>query len=367
MGLGSAYAVSISRAREMATGYRALLAENIDPIEDRKMRDTERRAAQAKIITFDQAAARYIDQHAPGWKNPVHIGQWTSSLKAYASPILGHVSVADIETEHIMKVLDQIWHQKTETASRVRGRIEAVLDWAAARGYRKRENPARWRNHLKNLLPAPAKVRPVKHQLALQYDEMPTFVQDLRKRTGMSALALEFCILTCVRASDVRDARIVDIDIVRKVWIIPKFSKTAAEHRVPLSSAALAVLEKARLMAGGIGGDVANSPFAFPNDLTGNRLSDNAMLALLKRMGRKGTMTTHGCRATFRTWAQEQTSFPWELCELSLGHKVGSKVERAYARGDGLKKRFTIMQAWATYCSKASETPKVIPIWARSA
>jgi integrase len=196
---------------------------------------------------------------------------------------------------------------------------------------------------------------------------MPTFVQDLRKRTGMSALALEFCILTCVRASDVRDARIVDIDIVRKVWIIPKFSKTAAEHRVPLSSAALAVLEKARLMAGGIGGDVANSPFAFPNDLTGNRLSDNAMLALLKRMGRKGTMTTHGCRATFRTWAQEQTSFPWELCELSLGHKVGSKVERAYARGDGLKKRFTIMQAWATYCSKASETPKVIPIWARSA
>lgn len=266
-----------------------------------------------------------------------------------------------------MRVLDPIWHQKPETASRVRGRIEAVLGWATARGHRKGENPARWRGHLKNLLPPPTKVKPVRHQLALTYDQMPIFMRDLRGRTGMSALAFEFCILTCVRASDVRDARIEDMDRGRKVWVIPEFSKTSAEHRVPLSTAAFEVVERARAMVRDIGGGVADSPFAFPNDLTGERLSENALLALLKRMGRKGTMTTHGCRATFRTWAQEQTNFPWELCELSLGHKVGTKVERAYARGDGLKKRFAIMQAWANYCAKPSETASVIPIWNRSA
>lgn len=366
MGLGSVHAVALTRARVLAADCRALVAEGVDPIENRKKRDAVNRAARAKVITFDEATKQYIRQHEAAWKNPVHAAQWASTLKTYASPILGRLNVADIGTEHVMRVLDPIWDQKTETASRLRGRIEAVLGWAIARGYRDGENPARWRGHLKNLLPPPARVNPVRHQPALEYAEMPSFMRDLRQRSGMSALALQFCILTCVRASDVRDARIEHVDRANKVWNIPKFTKTGSEHRVPLSTGALAAFDMARAMAGEVGGAVARSALAFPNDVTGERLSENAMLALLKRMGRKGGMTIHGCRATFRTWAQERTNFPWELCELSLGHKVGSKVERAYARGDGLKKRIAIMAAWSNYCASPG-LAEVIQMHPRSA
>jgi len=362
MGLGSVHAVTLTRARELAADHRALFAEGVDPIDHRKKREAESRAARAKITTFDEAMAQYIRQHGAAWKNPVHAAQWPATLKTYASPVLGRLNVADIETEHVMKVLDPMWHEKPETASRLRGRIEAVLGWASARGYRNGDNPARWRGHLKNLLAPPTKVKPVRHHPALPYSEMATFMQDLRERAGMAALALQFCILTCVRTRDLRDARIEEVDRANKLWTIAKFSKTGAEHRVPLSTGALAAFDAARSMANGIGGDVGRSHFAFPNDVTGEQLSENAMLALIERMGRKGAMTAHGCRATFRTWAQEQTNVPWELGELSLGHKVGSKVERAYARGDGLKKRIAIMQAWSNYCSRASQAAKVIPM-----
>jgi integrase len=204
-------------------------------------------------------------------------------------------------------------------------------------------------------------VRAVKHQPALPYAKMPAFMAELReKRKGMAALALEFAILTGVRTADVRNAKHADVNRSTQTWVIPAFSKTGREHRVPLSTAALAVFDKAQNIAEEIGGKVGASELAFPNDVSGDRLSENALLAVLRRMGRKGAMTTHGCRASFRTWAQEETNFPWEVAEMALGHKVGTKVERAYARGAALKKRYAIMQQWANFLAGPSKSSKVI-------
>jgi integrase len=272
------------------------------------------------------------------------------------------MSVADITTAHIMKVLEPMWHEKTETAARVRGRVEAVLGWATVSGYRSGENPARWRGHLDNLLAGRNKVRSVEHHPALPYAEMPGFMADLRMRRGMAPLALEFAVVTCVRSADVFNAKHAGIDRVARTWTIPAFSKTGIPHRVPLSTAALAVFDKARKIAAEIGGRVASSEFAFPNDVTGARLSQNAMLHVLNRMGRAGAMTTHGCRASFRTWAQEQTNFPWELAEMALGHRVGDAVERAYARGDAFKKRIAIMEAWGNYLANPTQPARVVPL-----
>lgn len=362
MGLGSANDLGLGEARELAREYRKLVKQGIDPIERRNAAIAQNLAARAAVMTFDQAAAAYIRQHQATWKNGKHAAQWQATLKTYASPIIGRMSVADIETLHVVKVVEPIWLEKPETASRVRGRIEAVLGWATVSGHRKGENPARWRDHLDNLLPARSKVRAVKHQISLPYADMPAFMSALRARQGMAALALEFAILTCVRTADVRNMKHGDVDRAAATWAIPAFSKTGVEHRVPLSTAALAVFNKSRAMAKEIGGKVGRSEFAFPNDVTGTRLSENAMLAVLDRMGRKGEMTTHGCRSSFRTWAQEQTNFPWELAEMSLGHKVGSKVERAYARGDALKKRVAIMQAWANFCDRPTVQASVTPM-----
>ncbi|WFU09094.1 tyrosine-type recombinase/integrase [Rhizobium sp. CB3090] len=367
MGLGSANDISLSEARDIARDYRRMTAIGQDPIEQRNAEIAKNIAARSVSMTFDEAAAAYIKQHRVGWKNPVHASQWTSTLATYASPVLGKMSVADIDTPHVMKVIEPIWTTKTETASRVRGRIESVLGWATVSGFRKGENPARWRGHLDNLLAPKAKVKPVKHQNALAYKDMPVFFGELQQRNGIAACALEFLILTCVRTADVRNAKVADIDVAAKVWTIPALTKTAKEHRVPLSSAAIAAYQKARGMINDIGGKVAESEFAFPNDVTGARLSENAMLALLDRMGRKGAMTSHGCRSTFRTWAQEATNFPWEVAEMSLGHTVGTAVERAYARGDALKKRIAIMDAWAGYCTKPiPEGSNVTPIRRRA-
>jgi integrase len=367
MGLGSLDTITLIEARERAREYRKLVSEGVDPIEHRNARVAQNLAARATMMTFDQAAEIYIRQHRAGWKSTIHAAQWVATLRDHVSPIIGRMSVADITTAHVMKVLEPIWTTKTETASRVRGRIEAVLGWATVSSLRTGENPARWRDHLDNLLTAPSKVRAVKHQTALPYAEMPVFMAELRQRDGIAALALEFTILTCVRTADVRNARCADIDRSARVWLIPEFSKTGQEHRVPLSTAALAVFDKAQGIATEIGGSVGSSEFVFSNEVTGDRLSENAMLAVLDRMGRKGVMTTHGCRSTFRTWAQEKTNFPWELAEMSLGHKVGSKVERAYARGDALKKRVAIMQAWADFCARPQQAGKVIPLQSRSA
>jgi integrase len=360
MGLGSLNDVGLAEAREIARRYRNLVKEGKDPIWERDAEIARNLAASAVVMSFDKAAETYIAQHRSGWKNPTHAAQWPSSLKKYASPFIGKMSVADIDTPHVLKVLNPIWHAKPDTAKRVRGRIESILGWAKVQGYRTGDNPARWNDHLENALPAPSAVRKVKHQAALAYIEMPTFLSELRERKGISALALEFSILTAVRSSDVLNAKRDHVDRLTRIWVIPEFSKTGQEHRVPLSDAALAVIHKVEKTVRDIGGEVGKSEFLFPNDVTGAALSSNAMLALLDRMGRKGAMTTHGCRATFRTWAQEKTNFPWELCELSLGHKVGTEVERAYARGDALKKRFAIMQQWANFCARPSKSGKVV-------
>jgi integrase len=367
MGLGSLDDVTLAEARDVAREYRKLLKQGIDPIGHRNTQRAQNLAASVAVMTFDQAAEAYIRQHRAGWKNLDHAAQWQRSLKNHASPVIGRMSVADITTAHVMKVLNPIWNEKTETASRVRGRIEAVLGWATVSGYRQGENPARWRDHLDNLLASRGKVHSVKHQPALPYTDMSAFIVDLHKRRAMAALALEFAILTCVRSADVVNAKHADVDRTTRMWIIPAFSKTGVEHRVPLSTTALAVFDKARKIANEIGGDVGRSDFAFPNDVTGDHLSSNALLGVIERMGRKGAATTHGFRASFRTWAQEQTNFPWELSEMALGHKVGTKVERAYARGDAFKKRVAIMQAWADYCSRPQQPGKVIQLQSRGA
>jgi integrase len=366
MGLGSLNDIGLAEAREIARKCRNIVKEGRDPIRERDAEVTRNLAASAVVMTFDKAADTYIARHRSGWKNPIHAAQWPASLKTYASPIIGKMSVADIDTPHVLKVLNPIWHEKPDTAKRVRGRIESILGWATVQGFRKddnghdKPNPARWRGHLDTSLTAPGRVRKVKHQAAIAYEEMPTFMAELRARKGVAALALEFAILTAVRTSDVLDARRAHINRAERRWEIPEFSKTGRSHRVPLSDAALAVIGKVEKIAHDIGGDVGKSEFLFPNDVTGAALSANAMLAVLDRMGRKGAMTTHGCRATFRTWAQEKTGFAYEVAEMSLGHKVGTEVERAYARGDALKKRSAIMQQWANFCAKPAKSGKVV-------
>jgi integrase len=366
MGLGPVEDIDLAMARELARKYRALIREGLDPIRERDAERARNLANSTAVMTFDKAAETYIAQHRSSWKNLAHAAQWPATLGQYVSPIIGKMSVNDIDTPHILKVLTPIWHEKPVSAKKIRGRIENIIGWATVAGYRKdanghdKPNPARWRGHLQTSLAAPGKVRKVKPQPALPYVEMPEFVGDLRKRQGIVPLALEFTILTAPRLSDVLNAKWAHINRAERRWDIPHFSKTGTPHRIPLSDAAIAVLDKVEKIAGDIGGAVGASEFLFPNDVTGARLSRNALLAVIKRMGRKGAMSVHGCRASFRTWAQEQTNFPWELCELSLGHKVGDAVSRAYARSDGYQKRIAIMQQWANFLARPAQSGKVV-------
>jgi integrase len=353
MGLGSAIDISLADARETARGCRIMKRDGLDPLAARRAMVAGNIATTAKAMTFDEASAIYIRLHSPAWKNVKHASQWSATLQTYASPIIGKMPLAAIDTATVLRALEPIWLIKPETAGRVRGRIESILGWATVSGHRTGENPARWKGHLANLLPALCKVRAVVHQAALAPADVAGFIAELRQREGFAALELEFAILTCVRSADVRHARLADI--VGAMWTIPAMTKTRREHRVPLSAPALAVIAKARSMSTAIGGKVAASGLLFPNDCTGAALSGNAMLEVISRMGRKGTVTTHGFRASFRTWALESTSFSWELAELSLGHTVGSKVERAYQRGDGFQKRIAIMDSWAAYCDRPRE------------
>jgi integrase len=366
MGLGSLDTFGLGEARDMARTCRQMVAKGQDPIEERKRDRASNAARSVADLTFDSAVEIYIRQHQAGWSAD-SVRQWRSSLAAYASPIIGRMAVAEIETPHVMKVLNPIWTEKTETASRLRGRIEQVLGWATVSGHRSGENPARWKSHLDKLLPAAGKLREVKRMPALPYADMPQFMVRLRTtRTGMSATALEFAILTAVRSHDVVHARRANIDRVARVWTIPKFSKTRRVHKVPLSDAALAVIDRVEKTIDGIGGAAAASGLLFPNDVTGATLSPNAMLEVIKKLKMKGAMTTHGARSAFRTWCLEATSFPRELAELSLGHVVGSAVEQAYLRGSALQKRAAIMTAWANFLAKPQQQlGEVIPLQGR--
>lgn len=344
MGLGSLNTFSLSEARCEALECRKLLHEGIDPIEQRKLIRGQALADVTKAMTFKACAAKYISSHSAGWKNVKHSSQWTNTLTTYVYPTFGDLPVQAVDTGLVMKALEPIWFTKTETAGRVRGRIESILDWASARKYRDGENPARWKGHLDKLLPAKSKVQKVKHHAALPYDDIGTFMEKLRHQDGISARGLEFLILTAARTGEVIKATWSEIDFDKSVWIIPaERMKADKEHRVPLAPAALAVLEDLKKLA--------VNDFVFPSIRRNTSLSNMAFLQLLKRMDRHD-LTAHGFRSTFRDWAAERTSYPQEVAEMALAHTVGDKVEAAYRRGDLFDKRQRIMKSWAEFCSK---------------
>lgn len=355
MGLGPLHIVSLAEAREKARECRKLRHEGIDPIEARRARLSDERLAAATAMTFRECAEAYIAAHKAGWRNPKHAAQWPSTLETYVYTVCGSLPVQGVDVGLVMKVLEPIWQTKPETASRVRGRVETVLDWATARGYRKGENPARWRGHLDKLLPARAKVRKVEHHRALPYAEMGGFIADLREQEGVAARALEFLILTATRTGEVIGARWEEFDIGEKLWTVPGVRmKAGKEHRVPLSGRALAIMDEMKAAR------VNEHEFVFPGGKPRKPLSNMAMLKVLQRMGRKD-LTAHGFRSSFRDWAAERTGFPHEVAEMALAHAVGDKVEAAYRRGDLFQKRRQLMDAWAKHC-EAQPRGKVIPM-----
>jgi integrase len=356
LGLGPLALVDLAQARELALAARWQLHAGVDPLAAR----ASARAAAAKSISFDDAVARYLEAHQAAWRNPKHRQQWGNTLATYASPVIGKLSVDAIDTGLVMRVLEPIWTTKPETASRLRGRIESVLAWATVRGYRTGDNPARWKNHLDHLLPSRSKVRQVQHHAALPYAELPAFMVKLREQDGIAARALEFLILTAVRTGDVSGQRRDDappmrwdhVDLAAKTWTIPR-TKSGAEHRVPLSPAALAVLKQMRPL-------VDASGIVFPGLRRGQALSNDAFLRLLDRMG--VPVTAHGFRATFKTWAGERTGFAREIVEACLTHTISDELERAYRRGSFFDKRARLMAEWAAFCASPGAGAAVIPL-----
>ena len=357
MGLGPLALVDLTQARELALAARRQLYAGIDPLQSR----AKVRAAAAKTITFDDAVGRYLEAHSAGWRNPKHRQQWGNTLATYAAPVIGKLSVDAVDTGLVMRVLEPIWQTKPETASRLRGRVESVLAWATVRGYRTGDNPARWKNHLDHLLPSRSKVRQVQHHAALPYAELPAFMAKLREEDGIAARALEFLILTAVRSGDIFGQRRDDapplqwshLDLEQAVWTIPR-TKSGAEHRVPLSGTALAVLKQ-------MAPHRDSSDVVFPGLRRGHALSNDAFLRLLDRMG--VDCTAHGFRATFKTWAGERTGFAREIVEACLTHTISDELERAYRRGSFFDKRRRLMDQWAAFClaSPAAVVPLRIP------
>jgi integrase len=353
MGLGSLDDITLAQARQLADDARRKVHSGVDPIDERKATRLSANLSRAKAMTFQECAEAYIAAHRAGWTNVDHISQWSSSIARYAYPVIGDLAVNAVDLTLVLKVVEPIWNSRPETASRVRGRIESVLDWAKTRGYREGENPARWRGHLENLLPKKRKVRAVEHHAALPYGEAATFMVQLRQQDGVTARALEFAILTAARAGEVIGARWDQINQADRLWVVPAARmKARKEHRVPLSDTAMAVLQT-------MAGDRQND-FIFPGSANG-KLGQGAMLVLAKKIGGP-QMTGHGFRSTFRDWAAERSNFPHEVAEMALGHVVGDAVERAYRRGDLFEKRRQLAEAWARYCATPSSEAGVVPI-----
>ena len=345
MGLGKYPDVTLAEARTRAAEARKLKSQGIDPISQRDAVRQSKLADAARAITFKDAARSYIESNRAGWRNAKHAAQWETTIATYAEPVVGALAIHDIDTGLVLKVLEPIWVTKPETASRLRGRIEAVLDWAKARGHRDGENPARWRGHLDKILPPRTKVQRVKHHAALPFDALPVFMTALRSEISTSALALEFAILTASRTGEVIGAKWAELDLVEKLWTVPRERmKAGREHRVPLSERAMAILNRVRPE------HVALDMFVFPGGKLGSPLSNMAFLMLLRRM-KRDDLTVHGFRSTFRDWAAEHTNFPNELAEMALAHTIGNKVEAAYRRGDMFEKRRMLMDAWAKACA----------------
>ena len=349
MGLGPYHTVSLKKAREKALECRNLRLDGIDPIEYRKAARVQALLETARVMTFKECAQTYIAAHRDSWRNPKHAKQWPATLERYVYPVFGDLPVQAIDIDLIVRVLEPIWKTKNETASRVRGRIEAVLNWATVRKFRHGDNPARWRGHLEELL---AKKSAVAHHAALAYAEVPAFMTMLREQDGLAARALQFAILVAGRTNEVLGARWAEIDLEGRLWAIPgERMKAGREHRVPLSDASAAILGPLPRV----------SEFVFPGARTGRPLSNMAMTMVLRRMER-GDLTVHGFRSTFRDWCAERTNFPHEVAEMALAHAVGDKVEAAYRRGDLFDKRRGLAEAWSRYCMMPAPAGEVLMV-----
>ena len=368
MGLGASHSLSLVEAREEAERCRKLLLRGTDPIEARRSEEATARVAAASAIPFRHCAESYIASHRAGWRNAKHAEQWEDTLERYVYPVFGDLPAQAVDTGLVLKVLEPMWAQKPETASRVRGRIESILDWATVRGYRQGENPARWRGHLDKLLPKLSKAKRAKreatgrgeHYAAMPYQDLPAFMAELRGRAAVSARALEFTILTAKRTQEVLGARWTEINLSEKTWTIPAGRmKGEREHRVPLSGAAIAVLESIKLTR-----EIDPKGFIFPGARAQEPLSNVAMLYLLQRSDRmnRRDVTVHGFRSSFRDWAAERTNFASEAAEMALAHIVSDKVEAAYRRGDLFEKRRQLAEAWAKFCESPAGAGEVVPI-----
>ena len=360
MGLGPLHSVTLAEARHKAANARRLLVEGINPLEERRRLHAQDAANRARTMSFAACSAQYIAAHRAAWKNAKHAEQWSSTLQTYVHPVIGKLPVGDIDTALIVKVFTQrdpkgnpFWESKTETASRVRGRIEAILGWATTSGFRSGDNPARWKGNLENLLANISKRSRVKNHPSLPWQQVDAFMSSLDKREGIAARAVEFAIITACRSNEVRGARWSEIDLDAKIWTIPSSRmKAGREHEVPLSVEALALLKRLH----------ASSELVFPG-IQNQVLSDMSLTQVIRRMVRDGqvwtdrdgrTVTVHGFRSTFRMWAAEATNYPREVAEHALAHQLPDAVERAYQRGTQFAKRIELMRDWGSLCKRAS-------------
>ncbi len=350
MGLGSYPDVTLSRAREKAREAREMIEQGLDPIEEREQK--RRTLGKKRNISFKEATRRCFEKKSTEFRSRKHAQNWISSVENYAFPVIGKMSVSDIDLSDILAVLEPIWTEKTETATRLRQRLEYILNWATVSGYREGDNPARWSGHLDAILPKPAKLKKIKHYKALPWRQMGEFMASLREREGMAARALEFLILTATRSGEVRLATWDEIDFENRIWTIPaERMKAGKEHRVPLSDDAIALLEALPRFEG--------SPYIFPAP-RGGPLSDMSISAVCRRM--KVEAVPHGFRSSFRDWCAESTNYPRDVAEMALAHTVGNSVEAAYRRGELLDKRRHLMEAWARFCRQEAMSDNVTPI-----
>jgi integrase len=348
-GLGGYPTVTLASARERARAMLDQLFAGIDPAVTKKQAKSALAAQRAKAVNFKTLAEQYIAQHEAGWKNAKHAAQWTSTLETYAFPTIGNMVAADIDTPSVLRVLQPIWTDKSETASRLRGRIEAVLDFATAKGLREGPNPARWKGNLALTLPAKRKISTVKHHPAVPVKDMPSFFKALRSREGMAARALEFLTLTAARSGEVRGAQWNEIDLTKKIWVIPaERMKAKREHRVPLSKQTIVLLKALPTKNTGA--------LIFPSNKPTSKLSDMALTAVMRRMEIEAV--PHGLRSSFRDWVGEETAFPREVAEMALAHVVANATEGSYARGDLFEKRRTLMQEWGSYLTSRARISK---------
>jgi integrase len=360
MGLGSARYKSLAEAREDVTEYRKLKAKGVDPLLHKRATRAAEDLEAAKAVTFEEAATRYIEANRAGWDSR-HAQQWKSTLEQHAYPVLGHLSVQAIDMALVLSVVEPIWVTANVTATRVRGRIEKVLDWATTMKLRTGENPARWQGHLANTLPKPKKIHRVKSHASMPWKEVPAFMKELAARNDVGAAALRFLILTAGRKNEVVEAKWDEIDLNEATWTVPaERMKNSLPHRVPLSPSAIEILTRMRKQK--------INEFMFCATLRGTqRISDAVMGRLLGDMGRDDVVP-HGFRSSFRTWAGDKTNFQREVIEKALAHTVGDETERAYDRGDLFEKRRKLMTAWAEYCSKPAPVVKagdnVVEMWA---